>query len=110
MYRKKGDYEIAVYGEGYLVKSIYSDKYTSYNTLDYYKKLLHAEKPWYYEFYEYKWSNNPSINRSELKGYDRQLFKLHLRAMRVWKEYKTFYWLVDDNLNKQFEYFWLEQI
>ena len=30
--------------------------------------------------------------------------------MRVWKEHKTFYWLVDDNLNKQFEYFWLEQI
>ena len=106
MYKKKAGNKIKIYGKGYLVKSVFSDQHFSYNTIDYYNKLQQVSKPWYYVFYDYTLCNECYINRINLKNYDRKLYKLHLKATRLWIKYEKFYWLVDDELSNKFSKLW----
>jgi len=94
--------------KGYLVKSKYSDTYSSFNTIQYYNELQLVEKPWYYKYYDYKLSEISYINRSDLNWYDRELYKLHLQTIRLWKKQQSFYWLIDSELNESFSNLWIE--
>lgn len=93
---------------GYLVKTIFSNSYSSYNSFEYYKKLQQISKPWYYKFYIYTPTNECFIDRRSLKSYDLEIFKLNLKAHKIWKAHKKFYWLYDNNLKNSFNNLWIE--
>ena len=94
--------------EGYLVKSVFSKNYFSYNTLEYYNLIQQIKKPWYYDYIEYIPSNNNYIDRHLLKNYDLELFKYHIKALRIWKTHNKFYLLLDNNLSNSISNLWIE--
>lgn len=105
----------------YLVRSKYSNYYTSVNTLDYYNKLqLCDNKPWYYEHYSYLLTDNikqipcdsnfKKVNYSSLNTYDLQLIRLHFKAVKSYKLNNNFYWLTDFNLAEKFSNYWKKVI
>lgn len=101
----------------YFVKSIFSDVYTSINTIDYYQKLNLVEKPWYYEYYQYKLHtekidipcsiNMLPVTRSQLNIFDRELYYLHILAIKDYKKNNNFYWYTNSNLEKKFDNLWV---
>jgi len=105
----------------WLVRSTFSNTYTSINTTDY-KTLLDntKNKPWYYSFYCYKFINQEikipcdlnfnSILRHYLSNDDKKLYQLHLKAVKLWKKENDFYWRVDKVLTETFDKLWTEMI
>ena len=80
----------------------------SAQTSDYFNQLAKVHKPWYYRYCHYTPSNNSYIDRCLLTGYDRELFKLHLKAHKIWKKHNCFYWLYDKSLDKRISNLWIE--
>ena len=101
----------------YLVKSKFSNYYTSINTVEYYEKLLQcSDIPWYYCYYDYILHNVTKIpcdslyyrpvSRHILNTNDKQLYHLHLQAVKLKKYNDDFYWRVDPALHYKFSLFW----
>ena len=99
----------------YLVKSRFSDCYTSINTVDYYNKLkLCNTLPWYYQYYDYKLHtatvpcdlNYQPVTRHSLNTNDRDLYHLHLQAVKLTKDSDKFYWQFNNTLTEKFSALW----
>jgi hypothetical protein len=101
----------------YLVKSKFSKYYTSINTIEYYEKLLQcSDIPWYYCYYDYTLNTQnidipcnslyTYVSRQSLNTFDKQLYYLHLQAVKLKKRNDDFYWRVDPALHYKFSVFW----
>lgn len=104
----------------YLVRAKGSVHYTSTND-DAYLALLQASAlPWYYTNYvRTLWlgegepkipcdlDGNP-VPRSRLQTDDRNLYSLHLRAVKSFRKSGKPYWMVDEELAKSFEQHWMQ--
>lgn len=99
----------------YLVKSRFSNCYTSVNTIDYYNRLKQCDTlPWYYQYYDYKLHNAiipcnlnyQPLPRSSLNINDRDLYRLHLQAVKLAKSNNKFYWQFDNTLTEKFSALW----
>lgn len=91
--------------------------YTSINTVEYYKKLMGChDLPWYYVYYDYTLHNAANIPcdslyylpvpRQTLNTNDKQLYHLHLQAVKLKKYNDDFYWRIDSTLDQKFSTFW----
>jgi hypothetical protein len=76
------------------------------------------DKPWYYVYYDYKLHEDISVpcnsvyekvSRTSLNSYDRELYYLHLQAVKLNKYNNSFYWQFDSSLDKKFSLLW-EQV
>lgn len=101
----------------YLVKSKFSKYYTSVNTIEYYEKLLKcSDIPWYYHYYDYTLYQQDTkipcnlfytyVPRQLLNTFDKQLYYLHLQAVKLKKHNDDFYWRVDPILHCKFSLLW----
>ena len=73
------------------------------------------DKPWYYVYYDYTLHDNTHIpcnsiyqkvHRSALNTDDKELYHLHLQAVKLARHNSNFYWLIDSALDDKFSLFW----
>lgn len=73
------------------------------------------DRPWYYTYYEYCLHSSASapcdslyekVSRASLNTHDKELYYLHLQAVKLTKYNSEFYWRIDSALDKKFSLLW----